>query len=58
MSRKSSTFVCQNCGSETSQHFGRCVNCNEWNTIVEESKKAKSKTTNVNKSKNLSCLMK
>jgi len=51
MSSKFSTFICQNCGSETSQYFGRCVNCNEWNTIVEERKNARSKTTNINKSK-------
>ena len=51
MSSKFSTFICQNCGSETSQYFGRCVNCNEWNTIVEERKNPRSKTTNINKSK-------
>tara|TARA_A100001388_G_scaffold2564_1_gene1882 strand:+ start:84 stop:1433 length:1350 start_codon:yes stop_codon:yes gene_type:complete len=51
MSNKFSTFICQNCGSETSQYFGRCLNCNEWNTIVEERKNSKSKTTNINKSK-------
>ena len=51
MSSKFSTFICQNCGSETSQYFGRCVNCNEWNTIVEERKNTRSKRTNVNKSK-------
>ena len=51
MSSKFSTFICQNCGSETSQYFGRCVNCNEWNTIVEERKNNRSKTNNVNKSK-------
>ncbi len=52
MSSKFSTFICQNCGSETSQYFGRCVNCNEWNTIVEERKNPRSKTTNITKSKN------
>ncbi len=51
MSNKFSTFICQNCGSETSQYFGRCVNCNEWNTIVEERKNTRSKTTRVNKNK-------
>ena len=51
MSSKFSTFICQHCGSETSQYFGRCVNCNQWNTIVEERKKPRSKTTNINKSK-------
>ncbi len=45
MSSKFSTFICQNCGSETSQYFGRCLNCNEWNTIVEERKKQKSKNS-------------
>ena len=38
MSSKLSTFICQNCGSETSQYFGRCLNCNSWNSIVEEIK--------------------
>ena len=51
MSSKFSTFICQNCGSETSQYFGRCLNCNEWNTIVEEKRNSRSKTTNINKSK-------
>ena len=51
MSNKFSTFICQNCGSETSQYFGRCLNCNEWNTIVEERKNTRSKTTSVNKNK-------
>ena len=51
MSNKFSTFICQNCGSETSQYFGRCLNCNEWNTIVEERKNTRSKVTSVNKNK-------
>ncbi len=52
MSSKFSTFICQNCGSETSQYFGRCLNCNEWNTIVEEKKKTRSHTTSINKNTN------
>ena len=51
MSNKFSTFICQNCGSETSQYFGRCLNCNEWNTIVEERKNTRPKITSVNKNK-------
>ena len=51
MSSKFSTFICQNCGSESSQYFGRCLNCNEWNTIVEERKNTRSKITSVNKNK-------
>ena len=51
MTSKFSTFICQNCGSETSQYFGRCTNCNEWNTIIEEHKSSRAKAKNVNKSK-------
>ena len=51
MPSKFSTFICQNCGSETSQYFGRCVNCNEWNTIVEERKNSRPKTKNITESK-------
>ena len=51
MSNKFSTFICQNCGSETSQYFGKCLNCNKWNTIVEERKKTISKNNNIKKSK-------
>ena len=43
MSSKLSTFICQNCGSETSQYFGKCLNCNSWNSIVEEIKSKRSK---------------
>jgi len=51
MSSKFSTFICQNCGSETSQYFGRCLNCNEWNTIIEEKKNPSYKDKNIKKSK-------
>ncbi len=51
MPSKFTTFICQNCGAETSQYFGRCVNCNEWNTIVEEKKNSRPKTKNVTESK-------
>jgi len=43
MSSKLSTFICQNCGSKTSQYFGKCLNCNKWNSIVEEIKNKRSK---------------
>ena len=51
MSNKFSTYICQNCGSETSQYFGRCLNCNEWNTIIEEIKNPKNKDINIKKIK-------
>ncbi|OYD17036.1 DNA repair protein RadA [candidate division WOR-3 bacterium JGI_Cruoil_03_51_56] len=33
---KNTAFVCQNCGFETSRWVGRCPNCGQWNTMVEE----------------------
>ena len=36
MSPSVSIYVCQNCGSQTRQFFGRCNNCGEWNSIIEE----------------------
>ena len=36
MTKISSVFVCSNCGNESSKWFGKCPNCNEWNTCYEE----------------------
>ena len=38
VNRSISIFVCQSCGAETRQYFGRCPNCKEWNSIVEETR--------------------
>ena len=51
MSSKLSTFICQNCGTETSQYFGKCLNCNSWNSIVEEIKSKKSKHQDIKNNK-------
>ena len=51
MSSKFSTFICQNCGSITSQYFGKCLNCNSWNSIVEESTKRSSSQKDIKKSR-------
>ncbi len=54
MSRSVSIYVCQSCGAQTRQFFGRCNNCGEWNSIIEEkiSKKSdKSIYTKINSSK-------
>ena len=51
MSSKLSTFICQNCGSETSQYFGKCLKCNSWNSIVEEIKSKSSKYQEIKNSK-------
>lgn len=36
MAKSFSSFVCQTCGSASSKWSGRCDNCGEWNSIVEE----------------------
>ena len=42
MSRSISIYVCQTCGAQTRQYFGRCNSCGEWNSIVEEKVNRKS----------------
>ncbi len=34
-------FVCQQCGAESPQWFGRCPNCQKWNTLVETQERVK-----------------
>jgi len=29
-------FVCQNCGAQSPKWLGRCLECNSWNSLVEE----------------------
>jgi DNA repair protein RadA/Sms len=36
MAKSASSFVCQSCGAVSSKWAGRCDNCGEWNSIVEE----------------------
>jgi DNA repair protein RadA/Sms len=36
MSKTKSAFFCQACGYESAKWLGKCPNCNEWNTFVEE----------------------
>jgi DNA repair protein RadA/Sms len=38
---KRSVFVCQECGFETPRWLGRCPNCGQWNTLVEEQRTAR-----------------
>lgn len=40
MAKSASSFVCQSCGSAASKWSGRCDNCGEWNSIVEEKSSA------------------
>lgn len=36
MPRVKTRFVCQNCGTTFAKWAGRCENCGEWNTLVEQ----------------------
>ncbi|MEY8441765.1 DNA repair protein RadA [Lactobacillaceae bacterium 24-114] len=36
MAKVKTQYVCQNCGYNSPRYLGRCPNCGEWNTLVEE----------------------
>ncbi len=37
MARTTTLYVCQSCGAQTRQFFGRCASCGSWNSLVEQS---------------------
>lgn len=36
MAKSRSTYVCQNCGASYPKWTGKCENCGQWNTLVEQ----------------------
>lgn len=36
MAKARSNFVCQNCGASYPKWTGKCENCGEWNTLIEQ----------------------
>ena len=52
VNRSISIYVCQNCGAETRQFFGRCSSCGEWNSIVEEIVSSSKKNSRKRNAKN------
>ena len=44
MSKTKSIYICQNCGTNSPKWMGKCSNCGEWNTFVEEIVESKSTT--------------
>jgi len=44
-----SVFVCQECGSQSQKWLGRCVECNAWNSLVEERPAAEAPATVTNR---------
>lgn len=45
MAKVKTHFVCQNCGYNSPRYLGRCPNCGEWNTLVEEQEVSLKSTT-------------
>ena len=35
-----SVYVCQNCGNQSRKWLGKCPDCGEWNSFVEERERA------------------
>ena len=44
MSKTKSIYICQNCGTNSPKWMGKCNNCGEWNSYVEELIEPKSKS--------------
>ena len=36
MAKKKTTFVCQSCGNQSAKWLGKCPQCSEWNSFIEE----------------------
>ena len=36
MAKVKTKWVCQNCGYETPKYIGKCPDCGNWGTLVEE----------------------
>lgn len=36
MSKSRTFYVCNQCGAESSQYYGRCTVCSSWNSLVEQ----------------------
>src|SRR5262245_15385946 len=41
MARASTVFACQSCGASSPKWLGRCPECGEWNTYIEEAAAAR-----------------
>ncbi len=41
MAKSRSIFICNECGAESSQYYGRCPVCGSWNSLVEQALPAK-----------------
>ena len=48
MKKKHTEYVCQNCGSVSPKWLGKCSDCGEWNSYVEEITSKKSNLLQIN----------
>ncbi len=46
MAKSRSIFLCNQCGAESSQYYGRCPQCQGWNTLVEQALPAREGAAN------------
>ena len=46
MKKTESIFVCQNCGHQSRKWLGKCPECGEWNSLVEERERTTKKARN------------
>src|SRR5512132_309971 len=44
MKKNDTIFVCQNCGHESGKWLGKCPECGEWNSLIEQRAKLPSKS--------------
>ena len=44
--KKETLFVCQNCGHKSGKWLGKCPECGEWNSLVEERSQSARKSRN------------
>lgn len=47
MARFTTSYVCQQCGYVSPSYLGRCPECDNWNTFVEETQNSNVKTKNL-----------
>ncbi len=51
-SKKQSVFFCQSCGQDFPRWYGQCSACDEWNTLVEETRNPEPVTRNKSQTQN------
>ena len=53
MAKLKQVYICQECGYESGKWMGKCPNCNEWGSLVEEVVEAKKPTLTASSSRGI-----